>query len=171
MIWSQEGCLHQLLMISSASVNLIEVHWSHGALALDCWIAMTCVWSPSVEIQSFIALRIQLGFGESIRVLVKCLTECELMAYSQLSHTHSFISNCLVTSTTIFFFFFLLSVFLSKDNLYLIYKPTRLLLFSSAPLEFILVISICLQSFKLFMTHTHSYKSINLCMLISLTIL
>ena len=103
MIWSQEGCLHQLLMISSASVNLIEVHWSHGALALDCWIAMTCVWSPSVEIQSFIALRIQLGFGESIRVLVKCLTQCELMAYSQLSHTHWFISNCLVTSTTIFF--------------------------------------------------------------------
>ena len=35
--------LHQLLMISSASVNLIRVHWSHGALALDDWIAMTCV--------------------------------------------------------------------------------------------------------------------------------
>ena len=35
--------LHQLLMVSSASVNLIRVHWSHGALALDDWIAMTFV--------------------------------------------------------------------------------------------------------------------------------
>ena len=35
--------LHQLPMVTSASVNLIEVHWSHGALALDGWIAMTCV--------------------------------------------------------------------------------------------------------------------------------
>jgi len=35
--------LHQLLMVSSASVNLIGVHWSHGALALDGWLAMTCV--------------------------------------------------------------------------------------------------------------------------------
>ena len=50
--------LHQLLLVSSASVNLIGVHWSHGALALDDWIAMTCVSSPSVEIQSFIALRL-----------------------------------------------------------------------------------------------------------------
>ena len=96
MIWSQQGRLHQLLMISSASVNLIGVHWSHGALALDGWLAMTCVWSPSVEIQSFIALRLQLGFGESIRVLVKWLTECDWMAKSQLSQTHSLISNCLL---------------------------------------------------------------------------
>ena len=35
--------LHQLLMVSLASVNLIEVHWSHAALALDGWITMTCV--------------------------------------------------------------------------------------------------------------------------------
>ena len=96
MIWSQEGCLHTILMISLASVNLIGVHWSHGALPLDGWIAMTCVWPPLVEIKSLIALRLQLGFGESIRVLVKWLTECELMAYRQLSHTHSFNSNCLL---------------------------------------------------------------------------
>ena len=83
------GCLHQLLMIISASVNLIGVHWSHGALALDGWLAMTCVWSPSVEIQSLIALQLQLGFGESIRVLVKWLTECDWMDDSQLSQTHS----------------------------------------------------------------------------------
>ena len=76
-------------MIISASVNLIGVHWSHGALELNGWIAMTCVWSPSVEIQSFIALRLQLGFGESIRVLFKWLTECDWMANSQLSQTHS----------------------------------------------------------------------------------
>ena len=50
------GCLHQLLMVSSASINLIRVHWSHAVLALDVWIAITCVSSPSVEIQSFIAL-------------------------------------------------------------------------------------------------------------------
>ena len=35
--------LHQLLMVSSASVNLIMVYWSHAVLALDDWIAMTCV--------------------------------------------------------------------------------------------------------------------------------
>ena len=35
--------LHQLLMVSSASVNLIRVYWSHAVLALDDWIAMTCV--------------------------------------------------------------------------------------------------------------------------------
>ena len=35
--------LHHLLMVSSASINLIGVHWSHAALALDGWIAMTCV--------------------------------------------------------------------------------------------------------------------------------
>ena len=35
--------LHQLLMVSSASVNLIGVHWSHGALELDGWLAMACV--------------------------------------------------------------------------------------------------------------------------------
>ena len=50
-----------LLMVSSASVNLIRVHWSHAVLALDDWIVMTCVLSPSVEIQSFIALQLQLG--------------------------------------------------------------------------------------------------------------
>ena len=64
-------------MVSSTSVNLIRVHWSHAGLALDGWIAMTCVSSPLVEIQSFIALQLQLGFGESIRVLVKWLTMCE----------------------------------------------------------------------------------------------
>ena len=35
--------LHQILMVSSASVNLIKVHWSHAGLALDGWIALTCV--------------------------------------------------------------------------------------------------------------------------------
>ena len=35
--------LHQLVMVSSASVNFIRVHWSHAGLALDGWIAMTCV--------------------------------------------------------------------------------------------------------------------------------
>ena len=35
--------LHQLLMVSSASVNLIGVHWSHAALEIDDWIAMTRV--------------------------------------------------------------------------------------------------------------------------------
>ena len=35
--------LHQLLMVSSAPVNLIKVYWSHAVLALDDWIAMTCV--------------------------------------------------------------------------------------------------------------------------------
>ena len=90
------GHLHQLLMMSSASVNLIGVHWSHGALALDGWLAMTCVWSLSIEIQSFIALQHQLGFGESIKVLVKWLTKCEPMAYSQLSQTHSLNSNGLL---------------------------------------------------------------------------
>ena len=35
--------LQQLLMVSSASINLIRVHWSHAGLALDGWIAMTCV--------------------------------------------------------------------------------------------------------------------------------
>ena len=35
--------LHQLLMVSSASVNLIGVYWSHAALELDGWFAMTCV--------------------------------------------------------------------------------------------------------------------------------
>ena len=83
------GHLHQLLMFSSTSVNLIEVHWSHGALALDGWLAMTCVWSPSIAIQSFIALWLQLGFGESIRVLVKWLTQCDWIADSQLIQTHS----------------------------------------------------------------------------------
>ena len=67
--------LHQLLMVSSASVNLIRVYWSHAVLALDGWFAMTCVLSPSVEIKSFIALQLQLGIGESIRVFVKWLTE------------------------------------------------------------------------------------------------
>ena len=62
-------------MVSSATVNLIRVYWSHAVLALDDCIAMKCVLSPSVEIQSFIALRLQLGFGESIRVLVKWLTK------------------------------------------------------------------------------------------------
>ena len=96
MNWSQQGHLHQLLMCSSTSVNLIGVHWCHGALALDGWLAMTCVWSPSAEIQSFIALQLQLGFCESIRVLVKWLTECKPMAYSQLSYTHSLNSNDLL---------------------------------------------------------------------------
>ena len=35
--------LHQLMMVNSASVNLIKVHWSHAGLALDGWIAMTCI--------------------------------------------------------------------------------------------------------------------------------
>ena len=96
MIWSQQGWLHQLLMINSASVNLIGVHQSHGALALDGCLAMTCVWSPSIEIQSFIALWLQLGFGDSIRVLIKWLTKCDWMAKSQLSQTHSLILNCLL---------------------------------------------------------------------------
>ena len=96
MIWSQQGHLHQLLMISLASVNLIGAHWSHGALALDGWLAMTCVWSPLIDFQSFITLWLQLGFGESIRVLVKWLITCEPMADSQLSQTHSLISNDLL---------------------------------------------------------------------------
>ena len=53
--------LHQLLMVSSASINLIRVQWSHAVLAFDGWFAMTSALSPSVEIKSFIALRLQLG--------------------------------------------------------------------------------------------------------------
>ena len=30
--------LHQLLMVSLASVNLIKVHWSHAVLELDGWL-------------------------------------------------------------------------------------------------------------------------------------
>ena len=30
--------IHQLLMVSSASVNLIRVYWSHAVLALDGWL-------------------------------------------------------------------------------------------------------------------------------------
>ena len=88
MIWSQQGAstdfwwsVH-LQLTSSGFIEFIE------ALALDGWLAMTCVWSLSVEIQSFIALRLQLGFSESIRVLVKWLTKCDWMADSQLRQTH-----------------------------------------------------------------------------------
>ena len=157
MIWSQEGCLHQLLMISLASVNLIEVHWSHGALALDCWIAMTCVWSPSVEIQSFIALQIQLGFGESIRVLVNCLTECELMAYSQLSHNHSFISNCLVTSTTIFFFFFTQCFPIKRQLIPYIQTYKTIIVFQCSSSSYLL--SVYVYSLLNYSWHTHIHTN------------
>ena len=43
MNWSEQGAFTNFMMVSSASVNLIRVYWSHAVLALDDWIAMTCV--------------------------------------------------------------------------------------------------------------------------------
>ena len=66
---SQQGCLHQLLMFSSASVNLIGVHWSHWSAStwwLDCYdmCLISFSWCSVIycTLTSFRAQLSQLGF-------------------------------------------------------------------------------------------------------------
>ena len=67
--------------------------WSTSTRWLACYDM--CLISFSWDSVIYCTLT-SLGFGESIRVLVKWLTECDWMAKSQLSQTNSLISNCLL---------------------------------------------------------------------------
>ena len=77
MKWSQQGGLHQLLMFSSTSVNLIGVHWSHWS-ANTWWLACydMCLIYLSWDLVIYCTLTLvraqlsQLGFWSVVNLSV-----------------------------------------------------------------------------------------------------